>query len=450
MKRVLDEPLRVEVDVLAEEASVRVFLRWRLRGVLRWEEKAMILLGDYRYGAEIRFPLAGDYEFAVRVALAAGTGEALSPAESLVVERTLARSAAWVALASFRNATGSTPGEWLPRLDALKLMGFDIAILPPLGGREGGIDAGFGTAEDVEWLLRAAAQRGMELALTLTVGDATALAYGGDFAARWEVWAERARRLVALGVRALACPDAHLAPAAFWGRLVAELRAAYPDLVFLAGGGGSRKQRIALARIGFSQSLSTIGQTGSVVELKRLVHDHHPPEEDDPRRSCLWPEFSGVETTLAEKKIRIALAALLSPAWGISENWIAGADGHGPLASFVSQMNRIRHANPVLRESGTAVVCHSPRHGVLPLLRGQGRSTVLAVLNVAPEPTPVDAWIHLPRALESDCFAARDLFTGRATPWHGSAHLVGLDGFDRCVRVFRLENEEEFGGSVLP
>jgi hypothetical protein len=370
--------------------------------------------------------------------------------EALVVERARARNAAWVALSLNPQDTGRALRECLPRLDALKGMGFDIAILPPLGGRGGGIDGGFGTTEDLAWLLQAAAQRGIELALTLPVGDAAALGYSGDFAARWERWAERARSMVALGARVLACPDAHLAPAAFWRRLLAELRGVSPALVFLAGGGGSRKQRTALARAGFSQSLATVGATGNVVELKRLVHEMQPPERDDHGRTCLWPEFSGVESTTAEKKTRIALAALLSPAWGISEHWLSGIDGSAPLTSFVSQLNHIRRANPALREPGSAVVCHCPQHGVLPLLRGHGENAVMAVLNVAPEAIPGDVTIHLPRALETDRLTSRDLFTGRTAPWHGIAHSVGLDGFSKVVRVFRLENEEEIGGSMLP
>jgi len=446
VKRVVDEPLRVEADVMAERESVRVSLRWRVHGALRWEEMPMEPLGDFRYGAELRIPVAGDYEFAVRAGLWAGPGEAMSAVESLVVERALGRAAAWVAMTLPGKGTGRALREALPGLDALKRMGFDLAILPPLGGSAGEIDPGSGGAEDFDWLLRAAAQRGLELAVTLPVGDASALGYGADHAARWDAWAARARRWVARGVRALACPDAHLAPVAFWRRLLAELRADFPACVFLAGADGGPKQRLALARAGFSQSLATVGATGSLVEWKRRVRDLHAPAAADHFRHCLWPEFSGTGGDPARMRPAIALAALLAPAWGISEHWLAGRAG---LIAFVAQLNHLRRTNPALREAGPVLVCHSSEPGVLALLRKDGRNAVLVVLNRAPRRASREVSIHLPRVLESETLVAVDLLTGVAEPWDGRAHRIGLDGGERGVRVFRIEIEGERARSVL-
>src|ERR1700716_1343886 len=123
-----------------------------------------------------------------------------SPAPRVIVDRTIARTAAWYEFfprsAEGRSDRGSTLRASLPRIDDAKAMGFDVLYFPPIhpigrtnrkgrnntmtpsaedpgspyaiGAAEGGHDAihpELGTIEDFRALRDAAAEHGLELAL---------------------------------------------------------------------------------------------------------------------------------------------------------------------------------------------------------------------------------------------------------------------------------------------
>ena len=127
-----------------------------------------------------------------------------SPPPRVVVDRTIARTAAWYEFfprsAEGRGDRGSTLRASLPRIDDAKAMGFDVIYFPPihpigLTNRKGrnnsttalpqdpgvpyaiGIDAGghkdvdpaLGTIDDFDWLQNEVRRRGMEIALDFAI-----------------------------------------------------------------------------------------------------------------------------------------------------------------------------------------------------------------------------------------------------------------------------------------
>jgi starch synthase (maltosyl-transferring) len=127
-----------------------------------------------------------------------------SPPPRVIVDRTIARTAAWYEFfprsAEGRGDRGSTLRTSLPRIDDAKAMGFDVIYFPPIhpigltnrkgrnnsttalpqdpgvpyaiGGDAGGhkdVDPALGTIEDFDWLQNEVRRRGMEIALDFAI-----------------------------------------------------------------------------------------------------------------------------------------------------------------------------------------------------------------------------------------------------------------------------------------
>ena len=127
-----------------------------------------------------------------------------SPPPRVIVDRTIARTAAWYEFfprsAEGRGDRGSTLRASLPRIDDAKAMGFDVIYFPPIhpigltnrkgrnnsttalpqdpgvlyaiGSDAGGhkdVDPALGTIEDFDWLQNEVRRRGMEIALDFAI-----------------------------------------------------------------------------------------------------------------------------------------------------------------------------------------------------------------------------------------------------------------------------------------
>ena len=127
-----------------------------------------------------------------------------SPAPRVIVDRTIARTAAWYEFfprsAEGRGDRGSTLRASLPRIDDAKAMGFDVIYFPPIhpigltnrkgrnnsttaspqdpgvpyaiGSDAGGhkdVDPALGTIDDFDWLQNEVRRRGMEIALDFAI-----------------------------------------------------------------------------------------------------------------------------------------------------------------------------------------------------------------------------------------------------------------------------------------
>jgi starch synthase (maltosyl-transferring) len=317
---------------------------------------------------------------------------ASSPPLPLWVDRERALVGAWYEL--FPRSFGGLRGaaRELPRLSDL---GFDVLYLPPvhpigrtfrkgkngalvaregdpgspwaIGSDEGGhtsVHPDLGNLEDFDFLVRAAAGHGMEVALDYALQcspdhpwvsqhpewfhhrpDGT-IAYAenppkkyqdiyplnfwpeadADRSALWEAcrdilffWAER-------GVRIFRVDNPHTKPFAFWEWLVPQVRGKYPDTILLAEAFTRPKVMARLAEVGFSQSYTYFawrtaqyGPEGIRTYVDELAHG----PVADYMRPNFWPNTPDIlsgplrEGPPAAFALRFFLAATLSPSYGI-------------------------------------------------------------------------------------------------------------------------------------
>jgi starch synthase (maltosyl-transferring) len=309
------------------------------------------------------------------------------------VERTRASYSTWYEM--FPRSAADTPGrhgtfaDCEKRLAYVAEMGFDVLYLPPIhpigrsyrkgpnnslvcgpddvgspwaiGAREGGhteVHPSLGTLEDLDRLLRAAQDHGLELAMDIAFQcspdhpwvsahpqwfrhrpdgsiqyaenppkkyqDIYPLDFESeDWAALWSelkrvvlFWAGR-------GVRIFRVDNPHTKAFDFWEWLIAEVQAVHPDAIFLAEAFTRPKVMYRLAKLGFSQSYTYFAWRNTRQELMEYFTELTRTDVREFFRPNLWPNTPDILTEHLQIggrvafQVRAILAATLGASYGI-------------------------------------------------------------------------------------------------------------------------------------
>ncbi len=317
----------------------------------------------------------------------------------VVVERELAGFGAWYELfpRSLTVAPDAHPEpprhgtlrDVIGRLDHIAELGFDVVYLPPIHpigrthrkGRDNSLDAGpddvgspwaigagegghtsvhpaLGTDLDLEELVLAARDRGLDVALDLAFQCSPdhpwitehpewfvfradgSVAYAEnppklyqdivpldfDSPAWRELWhalADVVRHWRARGVRVFRVDNPHTKPFAFWQWLIDELHRDDPGIVFLAEAFASPTVMAQLAKVGFTQSYCHFPWQYSPADLREYFEMVTRGEWGEHLRASSWPNTPDILTTELQQGVRAAfverlvLAATLSADYGI-------------------------------------------------------------------------------------------------------------------------------------
>ncbi len=289
------------------------------------------------------------------------------------------------------------------------------------------------------------------------------------------------RHWMALGVRIFRVDNPHTKPLFFWERLLAEVRASDPDVLFLAEAFTRPPMLQALARIGFHQSYTYFtwrtGKTEIEAYLSELAGLDGTPAADYLRPNLFvnTPDILPahlVDGGRAAFAIRAVLAATAGPTWGVyagfelyeaqpaapgseeykdSEKYQyrprdhAAAEAAGDsLAPLITRLNRLRRQHPALRRlrnlrfhrtDNDHVICFSKR-----AVTDEGEDTVLVVLSLDPH-RPQRARLTLDtEALglgPTDTFLVHDVLGGGRHRW-GRTGEVRFDPAGRIARVLTV------------
>jgi starch synthase (maltosyl-transferring) len=374
-----------------------------------------------------------------------------------------------------------------------------------IGAPEGGHDAihpGLGTIADFDAFVARASNLGLEVAMDLalqaspdhpwvaehpewftTRADGT-IAYAENPPKKYQdiyplnfdndpegIYAEVSRIIrywMSHGVRIFRVDNPHTKPLPFWQRLLADIAATDPDVLFLAEAFTRPAMMYALARIGFHQSYTYFTWRNSGAELTEYLQ-----ELSGPAGACLRPNFF-VNTQdilshylqhapLSAFAVRAVLAATLSPSWGVysgfelGENiplvpgseeyldsekyayrprdWARAAQLGLTIAPLITKLNAIRQAHPALHYLRNLRFHHSDQPDVMCFSKrttadfGDTPDTVLVVVNLDPaQAREATVWLDS-EALGLDTaagFRVVDQLTGQEFSW-GQANYVRLD-----------------------
>ncbi len=184
-------------------------------------------------------------------------------------------------------------------------------------------------------------------------------------------WAEQ-------GIRLFRVDNPHTKPMPFWQWMIAEVRARYPEAVFLAEAFTRPKVMNRLAKVGFGQSYTYFTWRNSRAELTQYLtqlSEEAPRDFFRPHFFVNTPDINPVFLQNSGRPgflIRAALAATLSGLWGVYNGFelceaaaLPGREEYldsekyqirswdwqrpGNIVAEITQLNRIRAENPALR-----------------------------------------------------------------------------------------------------
>ncbi|MBX7156938.1 MAG: alpha-1,4-glucan--maltose-1-phosphate maltosyltransferase [Verrucomicrobiae bacterium] len=388
----------------------------------------------------------------------------------------------------------------------------DVGCPWAIGSNEGGHDAihpQLGTLMDFKRFLRSAKQRGIEVALDLAFQcspdhpyvkehpewfkkrpDGTIQyaenppkkyqdIYPFNFETEaWESLWQELRRVVFYwikqGVTVFRVDNPHTKPFRFWEWLLAEVRKAHPEIIFLSEAFTRPKIMYRLAKIGFTQSYTYFSWRNTREELTTYLEELTRTEVVNYFRPNFWPNTPDILTEPFQRHgrpmfvSRFILAATLSanygiygPAYELGENlprephseeyldsekyqirhWnLKRSDSLKPL---ISRVNWIRKENSAFH-SNRSLQFHfidNPQLIAYSKRAEKTNNTMVTIVNLDPHHTQ-GGWVELPLeswGISHDAhFQVKDWLTDKIYYWRGIRNFVQLNPETLSAHIFQI------------
>jgi starch synthase (maltosyl-transferring) len=277
------------------------------------------------------------------------------------------------------------------------------------------------------------------------------------------------------GVTGFRVDNPHTKPLTFWERILADVAADHPDVVFLAEAFTRPAMMHTLAKIGFHQSYTYFTWRTTKTELAEYLTELSG-EAASYMRPSFWPTTHDILTPYMQHggtaafAIRAVLAATGAPTWGIysgyelvenvprpgveeqidnekyefkPRDW-AAAKAIG-ISRLLTQLNAIRREHPALQRlrgltvhptTNDQVLCFSRRVGAAQSPHGT-QDTVLVVLTLDPhsaQESTIDLDLEALGLPTDAVVAVRDLLSGAVFTWDAHPY-VRLDPHSQVAHV---------------
>ena len=380
-----------------------------------------------------------------------------------------------------------------------------------IGSSEGGhksIHPDLGTIDDFDDFVAEAANHGLEIALDFAIqcspdhpwvtehpewfrhrADGT-IAYAENPPKKYQdiypidfdtvdeqgLWSELKSVLdhwIGHGIKIFRVDNPHTKALPFWEWVIAEVHKDHPDVLFLAEAFTRPKMMQTLGKLGFSQSYTYFAWRNARWEITEYLTELTRTDMADYYRPNFWPNTPDILTEYLQHggppafKIRLVLAALLSPAYGVYSGYElyenapvrAGSEEYldsekyqykprdwnreDSLAPYMTLLNRIRREHTPFRHLTNLWFHYVDNEQILAFSKvGTDRTTpYLVVVNLDPH-SAHEGTVHLDMwqlGMENvGPFEAHDLLTDTAYIWHGATNYVRLDPFVEPAHVLRL------------
>jgi starch synthase (maltosyl-transferring) len=384
--------------------------------------------------------------------------------------------------------------------------GVPWAIGSEAGGHKA-VEPALGTLEDFEWLNGEVRKRGMEIALDFAINCSPDHPYVREHPAwfyqrpdgsikfaenppkkyedifplnfRCEDWPRLWSEMVSIvefwaarGVRVFRVDNPHTKPVAFWEYLIGRVREKYPDAIFLSEAFTRPKMMKELAKAGFSQSYTYFTWRNTKEELTEYLTELTKTEMREYFRGNLWPNTPDIlppylqDDGRAAFMIRVALAATLSPVYGIYSGYelcenqaLPGREEYvdsekyqfkqrdweapGNIKDWITRLNRIRKTNRALQLKDNLRFYHADNDAII----FYGKMTpardniILVAVNLDPhskQHSYVDVPIDEFGSMDGDVYQVHDLLSDARYIWRGRRNYVELDPEIQPVHIFRV------------
>lgn len=273
------------------------------------------------------------------------------------------------------------------------------------------------------------------------------------------------------GVRIFRVDNPHTKPFPFWEWLIAEVRRAFPDAIFLAEAFTRPKLMQRLAKLGFSQSYSYFTWRTTKEELSGYLWEltHGPADFMLPNFFPTTPDILPPALSRGGRGAHMAravLAGTLSPSYGLYAPYLLCEaepypgkeefnhsekyeirhwdwDRPGNIRGYIARLNAIRHENPALQSFTNLLFLNAWNDWMLAYAKmTPGRDNlVVAVVNLDPHNAQecrfeVPLWeLGLP---DDASVAVEDLWSGHRFVWTGKVQHVWLDPYSNPAGLWRM------------
>jgi starch synthase (maltosyl-transferring) len=274
------------------------------------------------------------------------------------------------------------------------------------------------------------------------------------------------------GVRIFRVDNPHTKPVPFWEWLIREVKARCPEAIFLSEAFTRPKMMRALAKVGFSQSYTYFtwrNTKGELTEYLSELTQWPITEYLRPNFFTNTPDILPVFLQEAGRpafRIRLVLAATLSPAYGIYNGFelcentaIPGREEYldsekyeykvwdwdrpGHIKRDIAVLNRFRRENPALQLFSNLRFIYSDDPNIIAYVKATTDQANIVIVAVNLDPHCIHAGnIVLPLGelgLPADReFQVEEAFSGRVEAWRGDRRYILLDPTIQPAVVFRV------------
>jgi starch synthase (maltosyl-transferring) len=293
-----------------------------------------------------------------------------------------------------------------------------------------------------------------------------------DKKALWETLKGVLELWVDHGIKIFRVDNPHTKSFPFWEWVIEAIKEDHPDVFFLSEAFTRPKVMKGLAKVGFSQSYTYFTWRNNKWELTQYMNELTEAET----ASFFRPNFfTNTQDILNEYlqtggppafKIRLVLAAFLSPTYGIysgfelfegvplkpgSEEYLHSEkyelrprdfDVEGTLAPYISRVNDIRRRHPALHRL-TVLRWHAVDKECMMAFskRLPGGPPILVIVNLNPH-----AWEEATVTLDTEAlgidssrsYELHDLITDATYSWRGASNYVRLDPSEEVAHIFEV------------
>jgi starch synthase (maltosyl-transferring) len=273
------------------------------------------------------------------------------------------------------------------------------------------------------------------------------------------------------GVRIFRVDNPHTKSFPFWEWLIGEVRAAYPDAIFLAEAFTRPKIMKRLAKLGFTQSYTYFTWRNTKRELQDYLTELTTTDAAEYMRPNFFVNTPDINPYFLQTSgrpgflVRAALAATLSGLWGVYSGFelceaaaLPGREEYrdsekyqirawdwarpGNIVAEIAQLNRIRRHNPALHSHlGLSFLpCGHDQLLVYEKATADRSNVVLVAVGLDPH-APAAADVELPLwkwgLPDHGALLAENLLAGTAETWRGKWRRIALAP-DAPYSIWRL------------
>ena len=274
------------------------------------------------------------------------------------------------------------------------------------------------------------------------------------------------------GVTAFRIDNPHTKPFDFWEWLIGGIRKKHPEFIFLGEAFTRPKIMKALSTVGFTQSYTYFTWRNSAGEFRAYLRELTEPPLSDFLRPNFFTNTPDVLSEVLQKggrpalRMRLALAAALSPSYGIYSGYelceneaIPGTEEYkdsekfevryrdwkreGNIIDDVVRLNRARRENPALQRFTNVQLCETDNPNLVACVKATADFSNVVIVVISMDPFgPQNGNVRIATETMGLPAGARyrvvDLMTDRSFEW-AEWNFVQLDPSQQMAHVLRVE-----------